>query len=482
MTATAVQLNDQEDQLQIAYLHQVVAKQKTSYAAAPYPSAKERIADLDKLAAGLRKYKNQFVDAIHADFSSRSKAETLLAEIMVTLECISYNRKNLTKWMKPSKRHVSALFAPASNKVHFQPKGVVGIMVPWNYPVQLAAAPLATALAAGNRAVIKMSEFTPATNAVMQRMLSELFSEDQVAVLSGEAAVGAEFSNIHWDHLIFTGSTAVARHVMSACGKNLVPVTLELGGKSPCIIADSANIKAAASAIVFGKATNAGQTCIAPDYILCPKDKVDQLKQAISARYLECFPTLKDNNDYTAIVNDRQFARLQDVLTDAQSKGASITQLNNANEDFSGTRKIPLTLVENATEDMCIMQDEIFGPLMPIVTYDSMDEAINYIKGGPRPLALYLFSFNRSEQQKVLNETHAGGVTINDCLTHIAQDDMPFGGVGDSGIGAYHGKEGFISLSHAKSVHKKGRINMGHLVHAPHDSLIHRLIYKYIIR
>jgi coniferyl-aldehyde dehydrogenase len=482
MSATAVQLKDTEEELQIAFLNDVVARQKSAYAASPYPSADLRRADLDKLSAILRKYKNELAQAVNTDFSSRSTAETMIAEIMVTLECIKYNRKNLKKWMKPSSRHVSALFAPASNKVHFQPKGVVGIMVPWNYPVQLAIAPLATALAAGNRAVIKMSEFTPATNEIIRRMLAEAFSEDQVAILSGEANVGAAFSNIHWDHLIFTGSTSVARHVMSACGKNLVPVTLELGGKSPCIITDTTNLKTAAQAIIFGKATNAGQTCIAPDYILCAKNRVEDLKAALIDRYKESFPTLKNNNDYTAIINDRQHLRLAGLLKDAESKGANITTLNPANEDFAGTRKMPLSIVENTTEDMTIMQDEIFGPLLPILTYDNIDQAISHINDGPRPLALYLFSFNGSEQKQVLTQTHAGGVTINDCLTHIAQDDMPFGGVGDSGIGAYHGKEGFTSLSHAKSVHKKGRINMGHLIHAPHDRFMHKLIYKFIIR
>lgn len=481
MTATAVQFQDTEEQQQIDFLNDVVAKQKTAYGAAPYPSLDQRRSDLDKLSTVLRKYKDELAQAVNTDFSSRSTAETMIAEIMVTLECVKYNRKNLKKWMKPSNRHVSALFAPASNKVHFQPKGVVGIMVPWNYPVQLAAAPLATALAAGNRAVIKMSEFTPATNEVMRRMLAEAFSEDQVAILSGEAAVGAAFSNVHWDHLIFTGSSSVARHVMSACGKNLVPVTLELGGKSPCIITNTTNLKTAAQAIIFGKATNAGQTCIAPDYILCPKNQVEDLKGALTERYKACFPTLKGNNDYTAIINERQHLRLSGLLKDAETKGAKITTLNPANEDFAGTRKMPLSMVENTTEDMIIMQDEIFGPLLPILTYESMDQAVAHINNGPRPLALYLFSFNRSEQDQILTQTHAGGVTINDCLTHIAQDDMPFGGVGDSGIGAYHGKEGFTSLSHAKSVHKKGRINMGHLIHAPHDRFMHKLIYKYII-
>jgi coniferyl-aldehyde dehydrogenase len=480
MVATVAQMND--EQAQIAYLREVFAKQKAAYAKFPFPNVQQRRNDLDQLASVLREYKDELCEAMNTDFSCRSKDETLLAEILVTLEGIKYNRNNLKKWMKPSRRHVSVLFAPASNKVHYQPKGVVGIMVPWNYPIQLAIAPLAAALAAGNRAVIKLSEFTPATNAVMQRMLASIYDEDQVAVVLGEAEVGAEFSNLHWDHLLFTGSTAVARHVMSAAGKNLVPVTLELGGKSPCIVTDNASLKGATESIIFGKATNAGQTCIAPDYILCPDHMLDALTAQLKETYEKAFPTLRNNNDYTAIINERQYNRLQGYVSDAKEKGASVTPLNNANEDFSGTRKIPLTLITNTTDDMVVMQDEIFGPLLPILTYRNLNEAIEYINDNPRPLALYLFSHKGSEQEFVLENTHAGGVSINDCLTHLAQDDMPFGGVGDSGIGAYHGKEGFLSLSHAKSVHKKGRFNSGKFVHAPHGRLVHRLIYKFIIR
>lgn len=480
MVATASQLQD--EQAQIAHLHDVFAQQKAAYSKTPNPSYQERITDLNKLDKALRQYKEALAEAINQDFSCRSKDETYLAEIMITLEGIKYNRKHLKKWMKPESRHVSALFAPASNKVHYQPKGVVGIMVPWNYPIQLACAPLAAALAAGNRAVVKLSEFTPATNAVLVEMFASIFDEDKVAVVLGEAQVGAEFSSLHWDHLLFTGSTAVGRHVMSAAGKNLVPVTLELGGKSPCIITDNATLKGAAESIIFGKATNAGQTCIAPDYILCPKHLLDDVKSHIQAAYAHSFPTLRDNPDYTAIVNDRQHSRLEGYLKDAQEKGATIEPLNTANEDFSGTRKIPLTLVTNTTDDMVIMQDEIFGPLLPIMTYETLDQAMDFINSRPRPLALYLFSHNSAEQDRILNNTHAGGVAINDCLTHIAQDDMPFGGVGDSGIGAYHGKEGFLTFSHAKSVHKKGRFNSGKFIHAPHGRLVHRLIYKYVIR
>ncbi len=478
MVATATSMQDEHH---TAYLREVFTQQKAAYAKQPFPSAQQRRADLGTLSTILVKYKDLLATAIDQDFSSRSKDETLLAEIMVTLESIKYNKKNVKKWMKPSKRHVSVLFAPSSNKVVYQPKGVVGIIAPWNYPVMLAVAPLAAALAAGNRAVIKLSEFTPATNIVLKKMLTEAFSEDQVAVVLGEASVGIEFTSLHWDHIIFTGSTMVGRHVMAAAGKNLVPVTLELGGKSPCIITDSASLKGAAASIVFGKATNAGQTCIAPDYILCPENMLGDVKKQIAASYQTSYPTLRDNKDYTAIINERQFNRLQGLLTNAKEKGATVEPLNHANEDFSGTRKMPLTLITQATNDMPVMQDEIFGPILPIVTYKSLDEALEYVKARPRPLALYLFSHDKKEHDKVLKGTHAGGVSINDCLTHIAQDDMPFGGVGDSGIGHYHGREGFLSLSHAKSVHTKGRINTGKLAYAPYGRLMHKIIYTFMI-
>ncbi len=480
MVATSIKIQDEAQH--IAHLEKVFTKQKTAYAKNTYPSAKQRCENLDALAAAVRKYKHELADAIYQDFSSRSKDESLLLEIMVVLESIKYNKKNLKKWMKPSKRHVSALFSPASNKVTYQPKGVVGIIVPWNYPVQLALVPLVGALAAGNRAVCKLSEFTPATNIVMQRMIAETFNDDLVAVVTGEADVGAEFSKQHWDHLIFTGSTMVGRHVMSAAAKNLVPVTLELGGKSPCIITATASVKGAAASIIFGKATNAGQTCIAPDYILCPENMVDALKTEIAAAYKKCFPTLKDNDDYTAIINERQFNRLQGYLTDAKQKGATLETLNHANEDFTGSRKIPLTLLTDTTDNMDVMGNEIFGPLLPILSYQSLDEALAYINDRPRPLALYLFSHDRKVQEYVMKQTHAGGACINDTFLHAAQDDMPFGGVGDSGLGHYHGKEGFLSLSHAKSIHQKGRFNSGKFIYAPHGRLVHRLIYKFIIR
>ncbi len=480
MVATASQLSS--DQAQLDYLDDIFNQQRAAFKAMPYPDLKQRKQDLDTLKTVILEFKDQLAEAVNADFGCRSKDETLLAEVMVTLEGIKYNRGHLRKWMKPSKRHTSILFQPGSNRVEYQPKGVVGIMVPWNYPVQLALAPLAGALTAGNRAIIKMSEFTPKTNEVIKTMLAKAFPADKVAVITGEAEVGAAFSAKHWDHLIFTGSTAVGRHVMAAAAKNLVPVTLELGGKSPAIVGSRADMKDAAECIVFGKSTNAGQTCIAPDYVLCPANRIDELKTEMAKAYATCFPTLRDNPDYTAIINDRQFARLQGVLNDAKTKGAQVTVLNPANEDFTGTRKIPLTVLTHITDDMTIAQDEIFGPLLPILTYNQLDEALDYIKDRPRPLALYYFGPNRSEQDYVMKNTHAGGVSINNTLVHLAQDDMPFGGVGDSGIGAYHGHEGFQTFSHAKSVHRRGLMNSSKFIYPPHGRLMHRLIYKLTLR
>ncbi len=480
MVATASPI--QEDQFQIDYLEAVFQRQRSAFDAMPYPSLAERRADLDLLKSTLLKYKDALADAMDADFSGRSKDETLLAEILVTVEGIKYNRRKLRRWMRPSRRHVGVLFSPASNKVYYQPKGVVGIMVPWNYPIQLALAPLATALGAGNRAVIKLSEFTPNTNTVLQQMLSEAFSDEKVGVVTGEAEVGIAFSAMPWDHLLFTGSTAVGRHVMAAAAKNLVPVTLELGGKSPTLIGQEANLADAARYIMFGKGTNAGQTCIAPDYILCPRTRVEALTAELRLAVNASFPTLKTNPDYSAIVNDRQYQRLQGLLSDAQSKGAHVTSLAPQNEDLSGTRKIAPTVVTQVSDDMTIMQDEIFGPLLPVVPYDSLEEALAFIKQRPRPLALYYFGPNRKEQSQVLTQTHAGGVSINNTLVHLAQDDMPFGGVGDSGMGHYHGHEGFLTFSHAKSVHRAGLINTSQWVHAPHGRLMHKLIYKFFLR
>jgi coniferyl-aldehyde dehydrogenase len=480
MVATVTSLHSPNEELE--RMHSLFKQQQQAFRNNPMPSADERIADLKRLKAAILKYQDELAAAVNQDFSCRSTDETMIAEIMTSVEGINYACKRLRGWMKLSKRHVSMLFAPSHNHVMYQPLGVIGIMVPWNYPIQLALLPLMTALAAGNRAMIKMSEFTPVTNKVLKKLLAEVFNENQVALIEGEVEVSSAFAEIPWDHLVFTGSTAVGRIVMSAAAKNLTPVTLELGGKSPAIIAPGASMKDAVERICFGKSLNAGQTCIAPDYVLLPAGKEQEFIDTYQATFARMYPTIRDNNDYTAVVNERQHQRLQSWVADAKEKGAKITVVNPANEDFTGTRKMPLHLVENGTAEMKVLQEELFGPVMPVVPYRSLDDAIDYVNDRDRPLALYFFSYDKTQQKKVLERTHAGGVTINDTLMHIAQDDMPFGGVGPSGMGHYHGKEGFIALSKAKAVHRKGRFNSGQFIYPPYGGAIQGLIRKLFIR
>lgn len=481
-TAATPIAEDSSEKLIIQAMQENFAKQKAHYKANPYPTASERIANLEKLKQAIIEHQDELADAIYADFSCRSKDETRIAEVMVTVQGINYLIKNVKKWMKPSKRHVGMLFMPSSNQVLYQPLGVIGIMVSWNYPIQLSFLPLAVALAAGNHSMIKMSEFTPNTNAAIKAVLDGIFSDEHVSLFEGAVEPSQAFSALAFDHLLFTGSTAVGRCVMAEAAKNLTPVTLELGGKSPIVIADDADMAEAATRVCFGKSLNAGQTCIAPDYVMVPKGKEQSFIDAYKKSFAKMYPSIKDNDDYTAIINERQYSRLQSWIDDAKEKGANFHVVNPKNEDLSGTRKLALHFVTNVNDDMTIMQEELFGPIFPVIGYDSLDGAIEYINERPRPLALYLFSSELDVQQKVLENTHSGGVSINDTLSHIAQDDMPFGGVGDSGMGHYHGKEGFITLSKAKSVHKKGGFNSGKMAYPPYGTIVHKLIYKFFIR
>ena len=343
--------------------------------------------------------------------------------------------------------------------------------------------PLITALSAGNRAIIKLSEFTPETNKVITALLADAFDESQVAVVTGEADIGAAFSQLPFDHILFTGSTAVGKHVMRAAAENLTPVTLELGGKSPTIIDEEIPLADIMERIVFGKSLNAGQTCTAPDYILCPASRRDEVVEHYRRVFSRMYPSIKNNDDYTSIINQRQFDRLQSCLSDAEEKGANIIAINPANEDMShGTRKIAPQLVLDASPDMIVLQDEIFGPILPIITYENLDEAIDYINDRPRPLALYLFSYDKAKQLRVLHETHSGGVGINDTLMQTAVDSLPFGGIGNSGMGHYHGWEGFQAMSKAKSVFKKGKFNGAKPIYAPYGTAIQKLLYRFALR
>lgn len=468
----------QQNQQQIEALEPLLAAQRAAYRANPMPSAEQRRAWLKALRELILGEKQALIEAVSRDFSNRAAEETLLAEIMPSLHGIDYASKRLGKWMKPSRRSVGLAFQPAAAKVVYQPLGVVGVIVPWNYPLYLAFGPLIGALAAGNRVMIKMSESTPATSQLVKELLARIFPEDMVAVVLGEAEVGQAFSRLPFDHLLFTGATSIGKHVMRAAAENLVPVTLELGGKSPAIVSADVPLADAAERIAFGKTMNAGQTCVAPDYVLVPQDRLEGFVAAYRAAVQRFYPKLENNPDYTAIINERQLGRLKGYIADAEAKGAQLVPL------FPGDqgRRLAHSLVLNVSDEMKLMQEEIFGPLLPVVPYQRLDEAFAYVNDRPRPLALYYFGYDKGEQQRVLHETHSGGVCLNDTLLHVAQDDMPFGGVGPSGMGHYHGHEGFLTFSKAKGVLIKQRFNAARLIYPPYGTAIQKLIQKLFIR
>lgn len=476
MTADIAYLQTLQQPLE--QLDRLFAAQRAAYAANPMPPAAQRQQWLKALRDLLSNERQALVDAISTDFSHRSADETLLAELMPSLHGIHYASRHLKGWMKSSRRKVGMAFQPASAKVVYQPLGVVGIIVPWNYPLYLAIGPLVGALAAGNRVMLKLSESTPATGLLLKALLARIFPEDLVCVVLGESDVGVAFSRLRFDHLLFTGATSIGKHVMRAAAENLTPVTLELGGKSPAIVSRDVPLKDAAERIAFGKTLNAGQTCVAPDYVLVPQDRVGAFVEAYRQTVNRFYPTLADNPDYTAIINERQLARLNSYVSDATSKGALLIPLF---EQGQG-RRMPHSLLLNVTDEMTVMQDEIFGPLLPIVPYQDLDQAFAYINQRPRPLALYYFGYDKREQNRVLHETHSGGVSLNDTLLHVAQDDMPFGGIGPSGMGHYHGHEGFLTFSKAKGVLIKQRFNAAKLIYPPYGKSIQKLIQKLFIR
>ncbi len=462
----------------ISALNDLLSAQQQAYQAQLMPSAEQRIEWLKTLRTVLASEQKLLCETISADFSHRSHDETLLAELMPSLEGIDYACKRIKRWMKPVKRKVGLAFQPASAKIVYQPLGVVGVIVPWNYPLFLSIGPLTGALAAGNRVMIKMSEHTPRTAQLLKELLARVFPEDLVCVVQGEADLAAAFSELPFDHLLFTGSTQVGKHVMRAAAKNLTPVSLELGGKSPAIISADVPMADAVERIAFGKMVNSGQTCVAPDYILVPHARIDEFVEAMRSTVRKFYPKLADNPDYTAIINPQHQQRLQDTIDNATSQGAEAIAIHAEGQG----QRLPLTLLLNVTDDMRVMQDEIFGPVLPIVGYQTLDDALTYIRQRPRPLALYYFGYERSEQQHVLHNSHAGGVCINDTLLHVAQHDLPFGGIGPSGMGHYHAHEGFLTFSHSKSVFSKQRLNAAKLIYPPYGGWLQKLILKFFLR
>ena len=446
----------------------LLARQRAAFLRDGPPSFARRRENLKKLRAAVLARRRDLEVALDADFGHRSRHETAIMEMLPVTWSIDYLQKHLRRFMRPERRHVALPMRFARASVEYQPLGVIGIVAPWNYPISLALTPLATALAAGNRAMIKPSEFTPATSAVLVELLAGTFSEDEVAVVTGDAAVGAAFAALPFDHLLFTGSTAVGRAVMRAASENLVPVTLELGGKSPALVDREQPLERVAAGIAYGKLANAGQTCIAPDYALVHEGDVDGFVKAWDEAVTALYPDGPWSEDYTSIVNARHYDRLRSLLEDARTKGARVVETGPSPQHARWRpHTLPPTLVFNVRDDMRIMQEEIFGPVLPIVTYRDIDEAIAFINAKPRPLALYYFGASAASRRRVLTQTTSGGVTINGTLVHFAQDDLPFGGVGPSGLGAYHGIEGFRRLSHQKAVFDQGRWNGSALLKPP---------------
>ncbi|USH01151.1 coniferyl aldehyde dehydrogenase [Grimontia kaedaensis] len=454
--------------------------QKHAFNEERFPTYESRVEDLKALKSAIHREKENLLNALAKDFGYRSHEESILGDIFSSLSSIDYTIKHLRGWMKPQKRNVGIVFQPAKAEIHYQPLGVVGIIAPWNYPVFLTVGPLVAAVAAGNRAMIKVSEFTPATNAVLEEMLSSVFANDKVCVVQGDANIAKSFSELPFDHLLFTGSTQVGRHVMLAAADNLVPVTLELGGKSPVIIDSDIPLGEAVKRFIYGKTMNAGQTCVAPDYIYCPHDRVDSLVKEISHRYESMYPSELGDDKRTRVINAKQFDRLMGYLEEAKAQGAQVIHLGSLDvkpEDGF----IPLTLILGTKPSMKVMQEEIFGPILPIVGYQSVQDVIDSINNNPRPLGLYIQSFDKNFQRRFLKETHAGGVCINDAAFHVVVDDLPFGGVGDSGIGSYHGVEGFRTFSHCKSVLVRGKLFFSDMLFPPYGKKMHHLFNKFFV-
>lgn len=462
-------------------LPEQLVRLKQACQAQPMPSLAQRRSRLTALKSALLAHKQALCDALALDYGQRSDYDSLVADILPCVMQINYSLKRLKGWMRPVRRHPSLLLAPARVEVHYQPLGVVGIMVPWNFPVMLSLGPLIGAIAAGNRAMIKLSEFTPHTNAALRTLLEAVFDDDEVVLIEGDAGLAAAFSTLPFDHLLFTGSTAVGRQVMAAAAPQLTPLTLELGGKSPCLIAPDMPLALAVERMIFGKSLNAGQICVAPDYVLLPRGQEQGFIEAYQTHFRRLYPKGLDSPDYGSIINAAQYERLTAWLAEAKQAGAQAHPCASPARDDGARRLVPHLLTE--VPGHCqLMQQEIFGPLLPLVPYDSIEEAIAYVAARPRPLALYLMSLDETLQSRLIRETHAGGMAINECLFQVAADDAPFGGIGPSGMGHYHGHEGFLTFSKAKTVLRRGRFSTGNLIHPPYRRWYQQLMMALFLR
>ena len=454
-------------------LTKVYEAQRAAYAAEPVPSFGTRLNRLSRLKQAIEANEAEIMAAIHADFDNRASHETLLADVFPSLQAIAHAKRHLKSWMAPRRALTDLLFCPGKSRVVPQPLGVVGIIAPWNYPLLLGIGPLVAALAAGNRAIVKPSEFTPKFSGVLERVISDAFDVQEVAIVPGGPDVAQALTELPLDHLLFTGSTRVGRKVALAAAQNLTPVTLELGGKSPVILDPTADLDVAIKRVVRGKMFNAGQTCIAPDYMLVPEDKLDDVVERVMKAAKKMYPEVANNGELTAIIHQGHYDRLNSLVEDAKAKGAPVAQ----HSDASATqRRMPLTVVTVATDKMNVMQEEIFGPILPIIPYAHFDEALAYVRARPRPLALYWFGTHKGREGRVVSSAMAGGITINDTLLHVTQENLPFGGVGESGMGAYHGRYGFDTMSHLKPVFIHGQWTGADMFTPPLSGLARRVM------
>jgi coniferyl-aldehyde dehydrogenase len=449
-------------------LQAILDRQRQGFNAAPLPSAAQRRDWLGRLASLLKRNQVAIADSLITDFGNRSRYETATAEIMPVLAACAHASRHLARWMRPSRRSVSMDFWPSANRVDYRPVGVVGIVAPWNYPVFLTLGPLVDALAAGNRAMIKPSELTPATSTLIAQLITETFAPEDVTVVTGDANVARAFTSLPFDHLLFTGSTHLGREVMRAAADNLVPVTLELGGKSPVIVAEDYDTRRAAQSVAIGKFFNAGQTCVAPDYALLPAAQAESFAHGVLAAAQAMYPSLAANPDYTAIISDRHHQRLTELVAEAESAGATVLRHPGA---LGNARLFPPTVVLDPPLDGRLMRDEIFGPILPVIRTTTAEDSIDFVNRRPRPLALYVYTNSAATERMVLDRTLSGGAAVNTTIVHTAQTDLPFGGIGPSGLGAYHGHEGFLRLSHARAVHRKRGFSMFEFLRPPHKAM-----------
>ena len=464
-------------------LNSLFDAQQAAYERLPYPDLAERKRRLQRLKRLILDNDQAIVDALDADFGGRAEGETRFAEALPSVMSIRQALRETRRWMKPRRRLLHWLYQPASGAVWPQPLGVIGIMVPWNYSLQLAVGPLVSALAAGNSAMIKLSEFTPRFGELFAQLVADYFEPEVLTVVNGDVEVARAFAALPFDHLVFTGSTAVGRHVMAAAAPNLTPVMLELGGKSPVYIDRSIPVEEAAKRLVFAKCTNAGQSCVAPDYVLCPADRIDAFKDAYLAEVARQYgaePALSP--DYSAIINERQHQRLAGYLRSAREEGAQLHWAGTEPDLSAAQHKMPPLVLTGVDPGSAVMQEEIFGPILPVLPCEDAEAAIEFINQRPRPLALYVFAFDAALKPLFGRRTHSGSLVFNDALVQVAVENLPFGGVGASGMGHYHGREGFDSLSKLKPVFAKGRLSSLKLVYPPYGRWIHRLLLWLLMR